>query len=68
MVGPPRVQKVGDGQPTTSGVRTPNSAPEKVTSRPPEPVRPAPARRAATSLLALKARRRRFRLVPPAGR
>ncbi|MGC8511628.1 MAG: hypothetical protein ACP5P1_01110 [Acidimicrobiales bacterium] len=49
-------------------MRPPNHAPEKVTSRPPEPVRPDPAVRAATSLLAVKARRRRFRLVPPTNR
>ncbi len=54
--------------PTISVVRPPNHAPEKVTSRPPEPVRPDPAVRSATSLLAVKARRRRFRLVPPTNR
>ncbi|MDQ1441861.1 MAG: hypothetical protein QOG97_2089 [Acidimicrobiaceae bacterium] len=36
-------------------------------TRPPEPVRPAPAQRTAVSLLAAKARRRRYRILPPGG-
>ena len=39
-------------------LRPPN--PSASMSRPPEPFRPAPARRAGTSLLAARARRRRF--------
>ncbi len=54
--------------PKTFTVRPSNQSPAKVTSRPPEPLRPVPARRPGTSLLAAKVRRRRHRLVPPAGR
>jgi hypothetical protein len=50
-----------------SDVRPPNQSPARITARPPEPLRPTPARRAGTSLLAVKARRRRYRLAPPAG-
>jgi hypothetical protein len=34
--------------------------PSKLTTRPPEPLRPGPARIMATSLLSTKARRRRY--------
>jgi hypothetical protein len=39
--------------------------PSASTTRPPEPFRPAPARRAGTSLLAARARRRRFGAYRP---
>ena len=44
------------------------SAPSLSTRRPPEPIRPLPARRTGTSLLGAKVRRRRYRdILPPAG-
>ena len=43
-----------------------NSAPSSVTRRPAQPIRPVPARQLSADLLAMKARRRRFkRVLPP---
>ncbi|MEO5678531.1 MAG: hypothetical protein ABIS47_02575 [Acidimicrobiales bacterium] len=38
-----------------------HQTPRRTTTRPPEPLRPAPARRPALSLIAVQARRRRRR-------
>jgi hypothetical protein len=46
-------------------MRAPRSTPTRFSTRPPEPIRPAPARVTAVSLLAVKARRRRYRILPP---
>ena len=43
-----------------------NSAPSTVTRRPAQPIRPMPAQQLSADLLAVKARRRRFkRVLPP---
>ena len=42
-------------------MKGPTSKPSAAGRRPPEPLRPLPARRAGTGLLAAQARRRRFR-------
>ena len=47
------------------GVRPPKQSPLKDSTRPPEPLRPAPAKQMNLSLLAAKARRQRHRLLPP---
>lgn len=49
-------------------VRRPESSPSRHTARPAEPLRPGPATKVAIGHLALKARRSRYRLRPPAGR
>ena len=54
--------------PNISAVRRPQSSPSVTTTRPPEPLRPLPATKPAISHLAVMARRRRYRLQPPAGR
>jgi hypothetical protein len=53
----------------STGVRPARQTPPATTRRPPEPFRPLPARKMGVSLLATKARRRRFRgtLPPRAG-
>jgi hypothetical protein len=48
-----------------SPVRPQKQTPALDSRRPPEPLRPEPARRAGISLLAAKARRRRFRRTGP---
>ncbi|MGQ0520914.1 MAG: hypothetical protein ACT4PX_07180 [Actinomycetota bacterium] len=42
-------------------MKAPASQPSRPSRRPPEPVRPQPARRPGVGLLAAQARRRRFR-------
>lgn len=44
-----------------SGMKRPASQPNSASRRPPEPYRPIPAQRAGVTLLAVRARRRRFR-------
>ena len=46
-------------------VRPQKTSPPRDSSRPPEPTRPEPAKKASTSLLAAQARRRRYRILPP---
>lgn len=46
-------------------VRPPKQNPPKDSRRPPEPARPAEAHKAGISLMAARARRRRFRRIPP---
>ena len=52
-----------------AGVRPAKQVPPTTGRRPPEPFRPLPARKLGVSLLAVKARRRRYRgtLPPRAG-
>jgi hypothetical protein len=42
-------------------MKAPTSQPHRESRRPPEPLRPIPARRAGVGLLAARARRRRYR-------
>lgn len=52
----------------TAAMRPPRLVHDADSRRPPEPRRPAPARRAANvELLAVRARRRRFRRMTPPG-
>ncbi|MFP5377005.1 MAG: hypothetical protein ACLGIO_09520 [Acidimicrobiia bacterium] len=46
-------------------MKAPSSQPGPAARRPPEPLRPAPARRPGVGLLAARARRRRFRRFDP---
>jgi hypothetical protein len=65
--GPPRMRKLSEragnhgSMGNTPTVRSPKQLPAPDSRRPPEPLRPLPARRAGISLLSAKARRRRYR-------
>ena len=49
------------GNPNFNAMKGPSSKPSAAGRRPPEPLRPLPARRAGVGLLAAQARRRRYR-------
>ncbi|MDQ2754050.1 MAG: hypothetical protein M3R71_00705 [Actinomycetota bacterium] len=50
------------------GMRPAKPSPVPQGRRPPEPVRPEPAQKTAITLLAARARRRRYRALPPTSR